>query len=212
MGTTVAFLADCQGAATIDDQKACLAHDDYAIVAARHGFNRLEDILSQHGIRLGEGDRVKVYDLSCITLSTTTLVREICKLLQSGVAFEIVSAGIVIAPSADDKLHALLQALDTHNRYVHGLKTHPSGTVSRGRRRLLDADKLPEIRAKLDRPGVSATQVAKELGVARSTLFNFLERYDVERLGRGKKGVERSSEHSGNTTHIGKADTDKTAS
>ena len=192
MGTTVAFLAECQGSTTVDEQKACLAPDDYVVVAGKRGFNKLADVLAQHGIRLGAGDRVKVYDLACIKLSTTTLVRVVSRLLRKGVAFEIISAGIVIEPSADDKLLALLEALDAHNRYLHGIKTHPADR--RGRKRLLEPDQLSDIRARLDRPGATATDVASDLGVARSTLFNFLDRYDHDRrVGREKKAGATAS-------------------
>lgn len=203
MGTTVAFLAECQGSATIDDQKACLGPDDYVVVAGRQSFNKIGDLLGRHGIRLGPGDRLKVYDLSCITISTATLIRVMSKMLRNGVTFEIISAGIVIEPRADDKLHALIDALDSHNRHLHGIKTHPADTASRGRKRLLDPDQLPAIRAKLDEPGATATDVAQELGVARSTLFNYLERYEVgRRVDRGKKAEKRRPQNSSDNAHV----------
>ncbi|KRB78803.1 Hin recombinase [Sphingomonas sp. Root720] len=192
----------------MDDQKACLEADDYVVVAGRQSFNKLGDLLARHGIRLGPGDRIKLYDLSCITLSTTTLVSVMSKFLRSGVGFEIISAGIVIEPRADDKLHALLEALDNHYRYLHGIKTHPVDTASRGRRRLLDPSQLPEIRAKLDKPGATATDVAQELGVARSTLFNFLERFD---RGQGKDAAEPHPKSSRDGSHVARPDTDGTS-
>ena len=188
LGTTVAFLAECQGSATVDEQRACLAPDDHVVVAGKRGFNKLTDVLAQHGICLGAGDRIKVYDLTCIKLSTTTLMRVLSRLLRKGIAFEIVCGGIVIEPRADDKLHSLLEALDGHNRYLHGIKTHPADR--RGRKRLLEPAQLSDIRARLDQPGATATEVASDLGVARSTLFNFLDRYDpARRVDRDKKAA-----------------------
>ncbi|NIJ30955.1 DNA invertase Pin-like site-specific DNA recombinase [Sphingomonas insulae] len=173
------------------------------IVADRQSFNKLGDLLARHGIKLTAGDRIKVYDLSCITLSTTTLIRTMTKMLSRGIAFEIVSAGIVIEPRADDKLHALLGALDGHYGYLHGLKTHPIETASRGRRRILDPDQLPQIRAKLDAPGATATDVARELGVARSTLFNFLDRYGRDRGAEGgEQSEQRRSDDAGDQGHV----------
>ena len=210
VGTIVAFLAETQGSTSLDDQKARLHPDDHAVLAGRHGFDKLTELLAHHGIHLGRGDRVKVFDLSCIALSTTTLIRVLAKMLRAGIAFEIVSAGIVLDPGTDDRLHPLLAALDGHSRHVHGIKTHPTDTAPQGRKRLLDPEQLPEIRAKLEMPGATATDVAKGLGVARSTLFNYLDRYDGDRqLGRNKKAEQRRAQHVRDDAHIVDGDGDQ---
>lgn len=192
MGRTVAFLAETQGSATIDDQRARLDSDDFVVLAGRQNLNKLGEILACQGISLDPGDRVKVFDLSCISLSTTTLIRVLTKMLSAGIIFEIVSLRIVLEPGAESKLHAFIDALDGHYRHVHGIKTHPADTAPQGRKRLLDPDQLPSIREKLDQPGATATNVAQELGVARSTLFNYLDRYDQER--RSKAGKRRAED------------------
>ncbi len=141
------------------------------------------------GIPLTAGDRVKVYDLSCLSLTTPMLIRAVAKLLKGGVSLELCSPAIVIEPNGTDRLHTLLDALDTHYRHIHGIKTHPREMAQAGRKRLLDPDMLPEIRAKLNEPGATTTDVALSLGVARSTLFNYLERHDLDRrVNRQKKG------------------------
>lgn len=179
------------------------------VEAGRKSFNQLGELLARNGIKLGLGDRIKVYDLTCLALSTNMLIRVLSKMLRAGITFEIVSPRIVIEPSAADQMHALLNALDGHYRHIHGIKTHPADTAPQGRKRLLDPDQLSDIRAKLDAPGATATDVAQELGVARSTLFNYLERYDRERrVGRDKKAIQGSAEDAGNKAHVtkGKAD------
>ncbi len=183
---------------------AGLGPDDQIVTVGRHSFNKLEDLLARNGMKLGAGDRIKVYDLSCITVSTATLVRLLTGWLHDGIAFEIASLGIVIEAHADDKLYALLRALNGHYRHIHGIKTHPGDRENRGRRRLLDPGKLPAIRAKLAAPGVTATEVAKELGVARSTLFNFLERFDGERGGniRDKKAMKGRANSARDDGHV----------
>ena len=181
MSKVIAFLAECQGSPSIDEQKAVLDPDDQIVLAGKRSFAKLPDLLAHNRVSLAPGDRVKVYDLSCINLSTTSLVRALTRLLSLGATFEIISQSIVIRPGGDDKLRALLEALDGHYRHVHGIKTHPVEAAPQGRKRLLDPNQLPQIRARLSRPGATATDVAKELGVARSTLFNYLERYDLDR-------------------------------
>lgn len=211
MSTTVVFLAETPGSATIEEQKSCLGPEDISVEARGKSFNQLGEMLARNGIKLNAGDRIKVYDLTCLALSTNMLIRVLTKILRGGISFEIVSQKIVIEPCARDQMHALLDALDGHYRHVHGIKTHPADTAPQGRKRLLDPDKLPEIRAKLDAPGATATDVANELGVARSTLFNYLERYDRERrLGRDKKIVKGRAEDGGDDAHVPDRDADQT--
>lgn len=205
MGKVVAFLAECQGSPTIDHQWAHMSPEAHIIVAGRHSLNKLSDLLAWSGMRLEAGDRVVVYDLSCITLSTPTLIRIIGRLLRGGIAFEIVSAAIVIEPTDDDRLNALVQAFAGHYRHLHGLKTHPE-TAPRGRKPLLNPGDVDAIKAKLERPGATATGVARDLGVARSTLFNFLERHDPTRGSGSKKMGEGDVEQFGKDLHFVQGD------
>ena len=157
-------------------------------------FNQLSELLARNGMALKSGDCVKVYDLPCLSLSTTVLIRAVTKLLNDGVSFKIIKRGVVLQPGKNEIGHVLLDALDGHYRHLHGLKTHPVDTAPQGRKRLLAPDQLPDIRKMLDRPGATTTTVAQELGVARSTLFNYLDRYDGDRrVQRDKKSIGGSS-------------------
>lgn len=209
MSTTVAFIAQTPGSATIEDQQACLSPTDFQVMGGRKDFSQLEDLLALKGIRLSTGDRVKVHDLPCLDIATPMLIRAVVKLLKGGVAFEICTPNIVIEPDGDDKLHAMLDALDSHYRHVHGIRTHPPEMGKAGRKPLLDPAKLPEIQAALNVPGATTADVAQSLGVGRSTLWNFLERYDVERRANRPKR-KASTKGSSNGTEVArrkKADT-----
>lgn len=181
MTKVVAFLAQAPGSASIEDQKALLGPGDLIVVAGKKSFAKLPDYMAQNGMALEAGDHVKIHDLSCLLLETTTLVRAMIKLLDAGISIEIIKPGIVISPNRDDQGRALLEALSGHNRHIHGIKTHPADAAPQGRKRLLDPERVSEIRAMLEQPGATSSSVAKELGVARSTLFNYLDRF-----GRGR--------------------------
>ena len=213
MTTTIAFLAETPGSASVKNQQTCLKADDVQVFAGRKTFSQLGDILARMGIRLTAGDRVKVHDLSCLSLTTPMLIRAVSKLLKGGVSLELCSPAIVIEPNGPDRLHTLLDALDNHYRHMHGIKTHPPEMAQAGRKRLLDPNMLPEIRAKLDEPGATTTDVALSLGVARSTLFNYLERYDLDRrVSRQKKGVGSRPEDGCDQVEVAGPDADTTSS
>lgn len=131
---------------------------------------------------------MKVYDLSCVALSTPRLMSAMMRLLDAGISIEIVKPEIVITPAQDDRVGAFLAAMDAHARHIHGIKTHPIDAKPQGRKRLIDEDKLPEIKRLLAEPGATSTSVAKSLGIARSTLFNYLNRIDKPAGLNGRRG------------------------
>jgi DNA invertase Pin-like site-specific DNA recombinase len=209
LSTTVAFLAETPGSATIEEQKASLGPNDFVVLAGRRNFNQLGELLARNGMALKPGDCVKVFDLSCLAISTTTLIRVLTKLLRAGISVEVVVPKIVIKPDGMGKPHALLDALDGHYRHVHGIKTHPANTAPQGRKPLLDVDQLPAIRTMLAKPGSTATKVAKQLGVGRSTLFNYLERFNAHHVERGQKVIQRRSKNMRDDSHIPERDIEK---
>lgn len=178
LNTTVAIIAETPGSATLEEQRACLNPDDIVVLAGKRAFNTLAELLTKRGLSLKSGDRVRLFDLSCLALSTVILIRMLAKLLKAGITVEIIQPGITLEPHDEGQKHALLTAIDNHYRHVHGIKSHMTETGARGRRRLLTSEQLPDIRERLAQPGATQESVALELGVARSTLFNFLERVE----------------------------------
>ena len=204
MSTTVAFLAEIPGSPSLDEQKASIGFADYVLLARKRTFTQLGEFMARSGVTLASGDRVKIFDLTCLALSTPTLIRALVELLRQGISVEIVVPGIILKASDEGQGHALLVALDEHHRHMHGIKTHPVDTAPQGRKRLLAPEQLPAIRAMLDKAGATATNVALELGVARSTLFNYLERHEGGRrsklltsTGRGRTASRPRGDRSG---------------
>ena len=156
---------------------------------------------------LKAGDQVKIYSLSCLALSTTGLIRVLTNLLRDGISIQIAEPAIVINPREAAQKHELLDALDVHYRHLHGIKTHPPDM--KGRKRILGLDQLPAIRALLDEPGATATEVAQHLGVARATLFNYLVRHEAQRPRGSKKADKRSSKTIGHDGHVSHGDRDQ---
>lgn len=103
------------------------------------------------------------------------------KLLKAGISFEICAPHIVVEPTVGDVAHTIFAELDSHYRHIHGIKTHPPEMARSGRKPFLDSNKLADVRAALSKPGATQAEVAQSLGVARSTLYNFLERHDQNR-------------------------------
>ncbi|WP_176599426.1 Hin recombinase [Sphingobium sp. 15-1] len=178
MANTFLFLAETNLSPSIAEQrKACEAAGDVIVEAGRISFLDLPKKLEQSGFELGHGDRIKIYDFTCLPVNTATLVRMLVKLLGKGVAIEFSAALIVLDPDGDnDEALRLLVALDSHWRRVHGMKTHPPH-IKTGRKPRLKADQLPKIQAMLAAEGATYNSVASELGLARSTVFEFVKRH-----------------------------------
>lgn len=190
--TTFVFAAETLGSKLRDDETAESVSDE-VFISTKRSFAALDRLLTRKGQPLKSGDRVKVQELSLLQGQTAALIRMMVKLLDRGVTLEIVGSGIVIAPDDQGDARALLVALDAHRHRMSDLKARSGGASVTGRKRLIPQERLAEIQAQLNAPGTTTTTLARELGVARQTLFNYLDRYDPDwRLKRVKKSVRGS--------------------
>lgn len=178
MPTNVLFLAETNRSPSIAEQRAlCEAKGDLIVDAGQVSFLDLPRKLAREGHELTRGDRIKVYDFSCLPINTMTLVRMMVKVLRKGVAIEFCAIGITILPDEEHgELFRLIAALDQHWRRVHGMKTR-AGVSKPGRKARVTDEQLPEIRKRLAASGVTVASLAEELGVGRTTLFAFLRRH-----------------------------------
>ena len=173
----VLFVAETNKSASIPEQiERCGRDADFIIEGGKASIMKLVDRLAKEGKALRSGDRLRIYDLSCISINTTSLIRLFGELLSEGIAIEFAVPAIVIEPNESNDLFRFIHALDSHWRQVHGMKTHPSDAKT-GRKALLSEDQLPNIRERLALPGATVAKVAKTLGVGRTTLFDFLQRH-----------------------------------
>jgi DNA invertase Pin-like site-specific DNA recombinase len=175
--TNVLFLAETnQSPSILEQREACEADGDLIVDAGQVSFVDLPRKLAKEGHELMRGDRIKIYDFTCLPLNTMTLVRMMVKVLRRGITIEFCAPKIVIEPDDGSDLFRLVAALDNHWRRVHGMKTHSSDSKP-GRKPRLTDDQLSDIRQMLDMSGATVASVAKSLGVGRTTLFDFLQRH-----------------------------------
>ncbi len=181
LAKTILYLATTHHSPTIEEQcAACAGPDDFVVEAGRLSFADLAERLVCLGIGLEAGDTLKIYDLVCVNISTSTLIRMLVSILAAGVTVEICGPDVRIVPG-DDPGGAirLLEALDAHWRRIHGIKTKEGAKGKLGRKPRLHDDQLPAIRDMLAKPGATVTTVAGEMHVGRSTLFKFLNQRGV---------------------------------
>ena len=87
---SILFLAQTRNSPTVEEQlAACGAPDDLIVEAGRLSLGRLAERLERKGMALQSGDRLKIYDLSCLAISTATLIRIFVKTLGAGVSLEV---------------------------------------------------------------------------------------------------------------------------
>lgn len=152
--------------------------EDSDLVAneARMDLNDLPNKLAQGGMPLESGDRIKIYDFTCLPMHPQNLLRFMRQMLKKGVSIQFAAPGIVIKPEEGNDLFKLVTGLDNHWRLTHGVRTRPTDSKP-GRKPKLTEDQLPAIRRMLDDSGATVSSVAKDLGVGRTTLFDFLQRH-----------------------------------
>ena len=178
LAKSILFVAAVRGSPSIDEQRdACAEPDDLIVEAGRLGLTELAERLARKGLAFTPGDTLKIYDLSCIAISTNTLVRVLTRTLEAGVSIRICRPGIVIAPGSEAE--ALITLLDQHWRFIHGMKTHDGAKAKTGRKPVLVSEQLPHVRDLLAKTGATTASVARELGVGRTSLFAFLKRHGL---------------------------------
>ena len=174
MAKSILFVAAVRAGPTIAEQlDACAEPDDLIVEAGRLGLTELAERLARKGLAFEPGDTLKIYDHSCIAISTNTLVRVLARTVQAGVTVRICRPGLTIAPGSQGQM--LLDVLDQHWRLIHGLKTQRAGKAKTGRKPRLTPEMLGQVRELLAKPGMTSAAIARELGVARTTLFAFLK-------------------------------------
>ncbi|SCW93576.1 Site-specific DNA recombinase [Sphingobium faniae] len=172
----VLFLVENNRSPSIEEQRSACQDDGALVVdAGAISFQDMDKALVRAGDGLEAGDTITVYDFNCLALNTTTLIRVLAKVLKKGVTVRFHAQDITIRPDEQDEPFKLIAALDNHWRLVHGIKTHANDSKPGRKARLAD-DQLDEIRTMLGAQGATVTSVAKELGVGRTTLFDFLQR------------------------------------
>lgn len=176
MARTVVFLSESRYSDPIAVQReACAAPGDRVILSNEVRFSDLVKATIRNNELLGRGDRLRLYDLQSIMISTGTLVRILTKLLTAGVTIEISSEQLVIEPVEGDPVFAILRLLNGQKRALHAVRTH-APEVKIGRKHALADDQWPQIRELVDARATSLGKIAAGLGVGRTTLFNFVKR------------------------------------
>lgn len=176
--TNVLLLVETNRSPSMEQQRAaCEADGDLIVDAGAVSFTDLPKQLARHGLELKQGDKIKIYDFNCLPVSVSTLLRLMSKVLSMGIALEFCRPGITIGPGEQScDLSRFVIELDRHCRHVHGLKRQAHDAKA-GRKPTLADDQLPKIRRMLAVDRATVSSVARELGVGRSTLFDYLKRH-----------------------------------
>lgn len=169
-----------------DDQHLDLQRDALAQAGCRviyeekaSGKNAERPELAQALKALRSGDTLTVWRLDRLGRSLPDLVRIVTDLEQRGIGFESLTERIDTTSATGRLVFHLFAALAEFERNLIRERTHAGLAAARargrkgGRRPKLDAQARREIDALL-RGGVTAQDVARRYGVARSTLYNVL--------------------------------------
>lgn len=183
MTKIVAFLAVTSKSATKAQQEEAFAAADYVLRAGRLGPTEIASTLAHKGLDLEPGDVLMFHDPACITIENGSLIRLFVDLLQRQVTLRFVTPALSIVPSdPPSDAQQLLTILDSHWRFMHGLKTHGGVKGRTGRRPKLEAADRETVQGLMAEPGATITSVARKLGVGRATLYGYLDREGIARL------------------------------
>jgi DNA invertase Pin-like site-specific DNA recombinase len=134
---------------------------------------QLEECLAD----LREGDTLVVWRLDRLGRSLPDLVRIVTELVEKGVGFESLTEKIETANASGKLMFHLFAALAEFERNLIRERTKAGLTAARARGRVggrkpkLDAKQIRHIKALLSDPKTSVTELARDYGVSRTTIY-----------------------------------------
>ncbi len=124
---------------------------------------------------LREGDTLVVWRLNRLGRSLPDLVRIVTELDERGVGFESLTEKIETTNASGKLMFHLFAALAEFERNLIRERTKAGLSAARGRvggkKPKLDAKQIRHIKALLSDPKTSVTELAREYGVSRTTIY-----------------------------------------
>ena len=134
---------------------------------------QLEECLAD----LRDGDTLVVWRLDRLGRSLPDLVRIVTELVEKGVNFESLTEKIATTNASGKLMFHLFAALAEFERNLIRERTKAGLTAARARGRVggrkpeLDAKQIRHIKALLSDPKTSVTELARDYGVSRTTIY-----------------------------------------
>lgn len=181
MARNIAYIAQTRSSPTLEVQADAFRDADQIVKAGRLSAIELLKRLRENDMGLVAGDTIHFYDPTCIQLETRTLISLLADYVRQGISVKFVDPPLTIAAAdTSSNLHSLLFLFDRHWRFRHGTQTHGGVRGKLGRRPRLQPSDVPDILKALAEPGATVTSVARQRGIARSTLYGFLQSQNVQ--------------------------------
>ena len=128
---------------------------------------------------LREGDTLVVWRLDRLGRSLPDLVHIVTELIEKGVDFESLEEKIETTNTSGKLIFHLFAALAEFERNLIRERTNAGLTAARARGRLggrkpkLDAKQIRHIKTLLSNPKTSVTELARDYGVSRTTIYKY---------------------------------------
>lgn len=142
---------------------------DRLLLATRLSDPAIAAALARAGLAPVPGLTIMLADFNSLQMSSSSLIRFLIRLRAKGLSFAIASPRIAV--TADGQSDTL-GFLDLYRAHLAALRQ--ASCPSHGRRPKLSSAQVQEICRLLARSGNTADRVAKQFGISRSTLYNYL--------------------------------------
>lgn len=182
LAKVIAFLAVTPKSASQAEQEKAFASADHILRGGRLGPTEIKNTLAHHGMALEPGDVLMIHDPACIAIETGSVIGLFVNVLQRGVTIKFVNPPFEITPSnPPSTAEQLLSSLDQHRRFLHGMKTHGGVKGKIGRPPSLAPEDREKVQLLVSDPNNTMAGIARDLGVSRGALYDYLEREGISR-------------------------------
>lgn len=142
---------------------------DRLLLATRLSQPAITAALARAGLALQPGITIMLADFNSLQMSQSSLVDFLIRLRAKGVSLAIASPSAAV--DADGRSDTLA-FLELYRAHLTARRNAPRS--SHGRKPKLSPEQVREIRRLLDNGQDSAGRIAKQFGISRSTLYNYL--------------------------------------
>ena len=181
MSNIIALISNSPAFTALDEQRVIFdQRADETLELGKRPNATLSAFLDNLEKYIKEGDTLLLFSPESLDTAPSKMLKLVAHLFRLGAALEFAQPSCRFAASSPGHLlPAFVDVLIRHTKFTHGKNRQEAITKKKGRRSALSKHSHDEIQSAIDQQNGNITLAAQTLGVARSTLYLYLNKQNL---------------------------------